>query len=187
MDNKKAIKKIALSSVLIAIGVGFGYLLSGIPNIELITLTIFIAGYSLGAIYGSSCGAMIWIIYGAFNPFGMAPLPIFAAQIIAGAFIGIFGAIAYRIIKNIKERYLRILIFAFSGAFLTLFYQILINSASFISFGSKDTLIAYIIGGLSFALLHIVSNTLIFSILIPPLERLLSTLNDSQNYSNRKD
>jgi len=52
----------------LAIGVGFSLLL--IPNIELITVTIFISGLTLGSAWGMLIGGTAEIIFSSLNPLG---------------------------------------------------------------------------------------------------------------------
>ena len=47
-------RKAIMASLLIALTVAVGFALAGVPNVELMTITVFIAGYLLGARLGAA-------------------------------------------------------------------------------------------------------------------------------------
>ena len=75
----------------LAIGVGFSLLL--IPNIELITVTIFISGLTLGSAWGMLIGGTAEIIFSSLNPFGsgLSFPPLFFSQVLSMIIIGAIG------------------------------------------------------------------------------------------------
>ena len=169
----KPSKKIAFAGVILASAVALGFALAPIPNIELVSLTIAIGGFILGPIWGAVCGGLAWAVYSATSPFGMAPLPLYLSQILGGITIGLLGGLLHFAFRKFKNNIARIIISATIGMFATAVYQVFVNVGSFISFGSEDTILIYIITGISFVLLQILSNTIIFGILIPAINRIL--------------
>lgn len=163
--------KIAYGAILIALAVALGYALALVPNIELVTLTLAFGGFLLGGWWGMLVGALGFGLYSVLSPFGVAPPPLLFAQIIGGAFIGLGGSF----LRKIRRR--NWLFYAASGAtgfIITLFYDISTNVGSFIMISSESTLLPFIIGGLSFSIMHIVANTAIFAILFPILSRYIN-------------
>ncbi|MGB9561495.1 MAG: ECF transporter S component [bacterium] len=157
------ISKITLIAAFVGLAVGFGYALAFLPNIELITFTIFTSGIILGPIYAALVGILSFSIYSAFNPYGMAPLPLFIVQIFSGGIIGLFGGIFSKGLKKIKKHHLRALLASTIGIVVTVIYDILTNIAAYISIGNPElSLWVFIVAGLSFSLLHIISNGLVF-------------------------
>ena len=77
-----------------------GFLLAPIPNIELFTFGLFMAGYALGAGGGAKAAMLAVILYYGMNPYGSSLIfpPLFAAQLIAGVFISSLGALARRVL-----------------------------------------------------------------------------------------
>jgi len=90
----------------LAIGVGFSLLL--IPNIELITVTIFISGLTLGSAWGMLIGGTAEIIFSSLNPLGsgLSFPPLFFSQVLSMIIIGAIGGwlrpIFYRPVFSFK-------------------------------------------------------------------------------------
>jgi len=156
----KKFHKISYGAVLVALGVGLGYALAWIPNVELVSFTAVLSGFLLGTGYGIFIGALIFLLYSFLSPFGMAPLPLFIAQGIGGAVFGFAGAILKNRLKNP--------LYAAAAAIVgTLFFDLITNSAGFFTFPSQSTFIAYISGGIIFGVVHILANAVIFAVLFP--------------------
>ncbi len=163
--------KIAYGAILIALAVALGYALALVPNIELVTLTLAFGGFLLGGLWGMLVGAMGFGLYSVLSPFGAAPPPLLLAQIIGGAFIGLCGSF----LRRIRRRdWLFYIASGAAGFFVTLFYDISTNIGSFIMISSESTLVPFIVGGLSFSIVHILANTAIFAILFPILSRYIN-------------
>lgn len=153
------IEKIAKIPIFVALGIGLGYVFAPVPNVELVIPTIFLSGVLLGRREGGVVGFFVFLIFGFFNPYGPSPPPLLLAQILGGIVVGVFGGI---VPKNKLS-------FFISGFFLTLLYDILTNLSGYILFPGGKTFLAYIIAGMSFSLIHIVSNTLIFGVVVYPV------------------
>ncbi|RKZ30009.1 hypothetical protein DRQ36_06925 [bacterium] len=169
---KNPVARAAYGGVIIALAVTLGYALAAVPNIELVTLTLAFGGYLLGTGWGAIVGALGFGLYSALSPYGIAPPPVFVAQIIGGALIGIGGALLRRIFESTLKPGMSILAAAATGLIVTLIYDILTNLGSYVAISSKTTFVPFIIGGLWFAVLHIISNSAIFAVLFPLLTKL---------------
>lgn len=169
MDNKQiVIRKIALTSLFSATAIGLGYALAPIPNVELITATLFLSGYILSWKYGIYSAVITYLVFSIFNPFGFSHPLLLSAQIIGGITAVIAG--------NISRKYKNLIIFILSGFLITLFYDVITNIAGYLVFVSEQTLIVYIAGGIIFCLIHIISNIFIFGLILFPLQRLFEKL-----------
>jgi len=161
---EKGVKFTAYAGIFIGTGVALGYLLVGVPNVELVTATIFLAGYIIGKNGGIIVGILTFGIFSSLNPYGMSPLPLLFTQILAGGVIGFTGGF-------IKGRQEGIISFTLSGIFLTLFYDLATNASGYFLFPQKNTFIVYMIAGIGFSGVHILSNGIIFPTLLFPLTK----------------
>jgi hypothetical protein len=152
----------------IALAVSLGFVLSRIPNIELMTATVFLSGFLLGSKKGLAVGFLAEGIYSLLNPYGMAPPPLFAAQAVSMGFSGLAGGwLGSRHPENAP-------FFAFkcalAGFFCTLFFDAL-TTLSFVPinhFNAKQ-LAASALFGVWFYAAHLASNLTIFAVLVPGL------------------
>ena len=168
MNNR--IKKITFTGVFIALIIGIGYALVFVPNIELITALIFIAGSLMGVKQGVLVGSLGEFLFSALNPMGSGLLfpPMLVAQVISMGLIGMIGGLVSNFILKWKPKPQNILIIGGLGFTLTLFYDFLVSLAYPISAGfTLKATIAAVITGLGFSVVHISANTLIFIILVP--------------------
>ena len=160
---KKGIESIGIVVIMSALGVAGGYLFSFIPNVEVISAIIFITGFLTGLTGGMLTGTIIFVIYGFFNPYGPSPLPFLLIQCFAGGIIGVGGFVQR------KYRLDTMYLFMVSGLVLTFLYDLITNLGGFILFPTGKTLLAYLIAGIPFSVIHMVSNVLIFGFVVHPL------------------
>ena len=136
--------------------------MAAVPNVELMTLTVFISGIFTGPRYGALTGFLSIIIFSLFNPYGPALPPLLAAQVAGFTLAGAAGGLMRGILRQGG-----MITAALSGFFITLFYDILTTLASaYIAFGSEnfiDGLIGFFAASGFFILVHTGINTLIFS------------------------
>lgn len=162
------VKKIAFCGLFSALGISLGYALASVPNVEFITATLFISGYVLGMKEGALVGVVTESLYSLFNPYGMSPLPLFIAQVLCMALSGFTGGVMGRIapLKSWK----RTLFLGLAGFLLTLNFAAA-TTFSFVFFmGISFTRIAASFWyGMGFYLVHIATNTAIFSLVVPVL------------------
>ena len=166
-------RKLALTGVLIALAIALKLPILSVPNVEFFTFIVFSSGYLLGMMGGAVVGIISMSIYTSFvTPYGLPPLPIAFAQILSMALIGLAGGLAFRLFRSAfrPDFYLRtiavILTMGVSGLVLTLIYDLLTNLATTVVVGQFWPVM---IAAVPFALLHTLSNTLIFVVLSPLL------------------
>ncbi|MFX1443859.1 MAG: ECF transporter S component [Promethearchaeota archaeon] len=179
--------RIVLISTFAALTVVMGYMLVFIPNIELVTLMIFLSGFILGKKDGAIIGLMSSFIFVFFNPYGVSPLPLFAYQLGHYSLVGILGGMTHNFLKN--REYFKpeedlyvfrvLLIFAIMGAIITFVYDILSTLIGALSiFGTLDTFWATYIIGLPFTTVHLIGNILGFIFILPGLIQLIYKMLD---------
>ncbi len=157
--------QIAYSGILIALGTGLGYALAFVPNVELIALCAFCAGTLLQPKFALFSGLAMFALFSAISPFGIAPIPVFAAQCVGGLFYAMLGLLMRKLAN-------KMIFCALAGFIGTFFYDLLTNATGFVVFPTEDTFFLYMLGGMSFAVIHVISNTVIFAIIAPLLSRI---------------
>ena len=172
-------KDIALTSLMIAISVTLGFLFIAIPNVELISTSVFLSGFLLGKIRGALIGGIASFLYFSLTPYGsgLAYPFLLMTQVVVYIFIGFTGGIFNWISRpdNIKKR--DIVLFSLAGLLLTLFYQTAASISYFFAARlDSEQLFTIIIAGIGASLLHIISNTVIFAVVIPLLAKKVSRL-----------
>lgn len=160
--------KIALHSLFIALGVVLGFSLAHIPNIELVTATIFISGYLLGWRSGMLIGLLTEAIYSILSPYGLASIPIFLGQTLAMTMTGGCGGWAAKMIP-VKAKFSFIKL-GMTGFLLTINFALL-TTLGYVFFAglTREVILSSIITGLGFYIAHFISNFLIFTLLVPGL------------------
>jgi len=163
------IQNITYSGIFIALILGLGYGLAFIPNIELITTTIFISGVLMGIKKGIIIGLISEFLFSALNPMGSGLLfpPMLICQVIAMSLVGFVGGLFhYKFYNNLNA--LSLVLIGVTGFVLTLIYDIFVSIAFPISAGFtiKET-IGAVITGIGFSTIHLVVNTIMFVVLTP--------------------
>ncbi len=155
----KPTKKIALAGLLSSLAIALGFLLLAVPNVELMTLIVFVSGSLLGARGGALVGMVSMLIYSIANPMGAAIPLVTASQVVGLGIAGGAGAVGPPLRRVLKGRVVRSVAFAAVGVILTVQYDLLTNLALGISVGGVAAVVA---AGLLFAVVHFISNALIF-------------------------
>ena len=165
MNLNSLVKAAIFSST--AIGLGFAFMF--IPNLEFISVTVFLSGLTLGGYIGAMVGGTSMLVYSGLNPLGsgLIHLPLFISQILAMSIVGILGGLGKITLFNLKRKYL-VPISGVFGFFCTLWYNGITTLSYPLSAGfSFDEALAYSISGILFTLMHLISNTLIFTVVVP--------------------
>ena len=179
--------RIALIGTFSALAVVLGYMLAYIPNIEIFTLMIFLAGFVMSKKDGAMVGLLSSIIFTFFNPFGPSPPPLFFYQLAHYSFIGALGGLTRDYLCNKKyfkpreDLYIFqiMLIFGVIGGSITFIYDILSTLfGGFIVSIAIEYFIASYLSGIIFTTIHLVGNTLGFIFLLPGLIQLIIKLLD---------
>lgn len=153
------LRTIVTAAVLVALAVALGFALIHVPNVELITLMVFSSGHLLGRRIGLLVGAVSMGLFTTLNPLGMPVVPLALTQVTAMALIGLLGGQTRSWVKR-APAWARL---ALCGLLATMFYDLITNLVMALSLGMIGQLTKVLIAGLSFSLLHMISNTVIFA------------------------
>ena len=171
-----------LSGFLITILVS-NYALTAVPNVKLIDLLVFVAGYTLGFRRGVVVATGAWLIYGTFNPWGMAG-PFLLVTLMSSEVIFVVAGYSLRLLLPNANLSLRpnssTFILLGMAMACTLAYDVVTNLHTGIMWaqmiGSTDyvrwiNIAIFNQGALMFSAIHVTSNAVIFVILGPILIR----------------
>lgn len=151
--------------------VGAGYLLAGVPNVELMTLIIALAGAALGGRGGAAAGALAASVYSLASPYGPPVPAMLVAQGLGLAAAGVGGHLAGSVVGSALaagRRRWAVTVAAGTGLMVTLFYDLATNLAIIQAFGMAPLVV--LSGAIPFAMIHAGANTAIFAILFPLLQ-----------------
>ena len=170
-------RKALLASLLTSVTVALGLALSAVPNIELMTITVFISGYLLGWRLGMTVGAASIAAHSLFNPLGAALPQLLVSQIIGFAIIGLGGASIGPWIVGLSRRRLAFLLSSLAGFLLTFLYDVLTNIGAFFSITgdqAPSNLLKFVGAGMVFMMMHLVWNTALFVVVLTPVLSVLT-------------
>ena len=158
--------EIARIGIFAALAVTGGYLFAFVPNVEIYTAVLFLAGVLLGKRNGVLVALVAQLIYGLFNPFGASPLPLLLAQMFSYAVVGFAGG--FFSAGQSGQIWLDALKYGVTGFLLTLQYDVM----TFLSYGlmsgfSVTQMQTSFWAGLPFYMVHWIGNTLIFALVLP--------------------
>jgi len=157
-------------AMFVAVGVAAGWLLSAIPNVELVTAICFSAGFLLGASAGLLTGVLTEALFAGFHPMGSSLGLLLAAQCIGMALVGLTGYIAARVTGSRRNGLLYAIPVIGFGLLGTLIFDFLTNLAFPLAagFSVSQTLVSLTIG-LPFAAIHLLANAAVFTVIVLPL------------------
>lgn len=164
------------AAIFSAVAIGMGFSLMLIPNIELITVVVFLSGLYMGIWWGGLVGMTSMAIYSGMNPMGsgLSFPPLFAMQIIGMSLTGIIGGLVRPFFFVKQFNVFLISSLAILGFTVTLIYDMLTLIAYPIAAGlGFSGMLAALIKGLGFTLLHEISNAIVFVVSIPRIIKLL--------------
>ncbi len=155
------------AGILTALCVAIGYLFLLIPNVELMTAAVFLAGTVTGVGSGAMIGAVAETLYSLFNPYG-APVPsLLVAQVGVFALIGCCGGLWRKRPTRVTVR--EAILTGAVGLSLTLLYDLLTTlsfSLPMTGYSLKKSA-AFFVTGAPFYLIHLGGNLLVFSLAVP--------------------
>ena len=152
--------------MLTALCIGTNYALLALPNVKFMDLIVFVGGFCFGPAIGGLIGVLSWTIYGTINPLGFS-FPVWIATMTGEAIFGIVGGLArmtafLKNVSKIGDKLGAAVLFGGLSLFLTLSYDLIANFAYSYAFGIN--FIVAVVSGFPFAILHLVSNVIFFSV-----------------------
>jgi uncharacterized membrane protein len=175
MENRT--RRIIQTGLFVALVVVLGFLLAEIPNIELMTVSVFLSGVILGGGRGAVVGVLSILLYSIFNPYGPPLPPLLLAQTAGFALIGVAGGmLRTRLVEGGKAPYL---FSALAGLLLTMIYDSLTTFATAVVVLGTDGLLkglaGFFVAGALFIAVHMLSNTIVFTVAAVPVLRAVSS------------
>ncbi len=165
-----ALNNLVRAAIFCALAIGMGFSLMLVPNVELITVIVFLSGLTLRWKWGALVGGTAIFIYSGMNPMGsgLSFPPLFIMQILAMALIGGLGGWLRPVffVKEMKPFTLAGL--ALVGFLSTLMYDVFTLISYPLAAGlGLSGMVAALVKGLGFTLLHEISNAVVFVIAVP--------------------
>lgn len=153
-------------AVLTASCVVSNYALIWLPNVKLMDLIVFVSGLKFGKLVGVLVGALTWVIYGLFNPYGFF-LPIWLACIIGETFYGLVGGVLRSVFR---EKFKLFFVPTVIAVLVTIIYDLWTNFVFAIMFATDQQAFALMIAsGIPFMFIHTFANTVLFTLGTYPL------------------
>ena len=165
-------KDIAMVGVLSALSVAMGYTFIFVPNVEMISASIFISGYLLGVSRGIVVAIAAETVFSAVNPMGsgLAFPFLLVSQVMGMSFFGAAGGMLGRWGDKFAFTKVRIGALALAGFGCTIVYDLLTTLSWPVAAGFSGNQVYSIIAlGALFSAIHLISNSLIFAIIVPSI------------------
>jgi len=169
-------RRLALISLWVGLIATVGIVFAFIPNVELVILVAFLGGAALGARTGFFVAVLGEAIFSAINPIGSGlGFPIlYLFQILSVGFSGMMGGLLAKSLLSMDSLIQKSALLGLSGFVITLFYDLLTALSFPLSTGlTEGTLWGTIATGLAFFVMHMVSNTILFTLFGPGLLHLV--------------
>jgi hypothetical protein len=163
-------RKVAITGVMAALTLVAYYALVVAPNVELGSSVLFVTGFLFGIEMAFSCVLIVSLIFGLFNPWGPSIFipEIWLAQIAGWVLFALAGHIAGSSGRKSARGMYRPQELAVMGGLLTLFYDLVTNLGWSLASGIPYWLT--LLTGFPFLVVHVVSNILIFGLVVIPLD-----------------
>ena len=162
------VRKPVLLGLFAGTAVGLGYLLAGVPNVELMTLVVAVAGGVLGLRLGVLCGCLVALVYSLGSPYGPAPPLLLIAQAVGMGGAGAAGWLVRRpLLGTLAEgrRYGAMLMAGSTGLVATILYEGLTNAAIMVTLDLDPRVV--VTGAIPFLIIHVGVNTVLFTLGLP--------------------
>ncbi|MEM4700177.1 MAG: hypothetical protein QXT74_04410 [Candidatus Nezhaarchaeales archaeon] len=167
-------RKVAGVAVMTALATASAYATAAIPNVTLMDVVVFVSGWILGAAGGATVGCLSWVVYGLLNPYGFN-LVVWVATTSCEALYGLAGGLARRLAPHPLGRSADgAAMLGALGFACTFTYDVITNAAFALAFNVP--LLTALALGAPFALVHEVSNFLLFALVAPPALRAVGSL-----------
>lgn len=168
--HRTSATRLSYAALLVAAGLT-GVYAETIPNFEVLTLVVFCAGVLLGVRDGMLVGAVTMLIYSLLNPYGAVHPLVTGAQVAGEMLAGLAGGVSAVVQLPAAPIAIRAPALAAIGAVVTAVFDFITNLASGVIFGQ---LRATLLGGIPFALWHVLTNVGLFAVLGTPLVAVFS-------------
>lgn len=179
-------RKVCIIAIIAALCVGSNYALVGVPNVKVMDLLVFVSGFVFGPLIGASVGIFAWLIYGSINPYGFV-FQIWLATIFSEVIYGAAGGFMRKWLTSTgpSNNLLELsFLFGAAGFLSTLIYDLITNVV--FAWAFNVPLLLAILAGVPFALIHEVSNAVLFGVCSVPLITTLEKFIGGESFWRRR-
>lgn len=170
-------RRLALIALLAAAALSSSYALAPVPNVKLLDLFAFVAGYTLGLGGGIAVAWLSRLVWATLNPWGSAPL---VEVVLLGAGQMIFAVLGWALALRFPmhhELRTRAALFASAGVAGALLFDLWTWAYGVLVFGQPA--LAWLGGLIAFAIVHELANLVFFGaagpVVVAAVLRLLSS------------
>lgn len=177
MGTTKAVRQmkdsrwVSIAAIMTALALVGNYALVAIPNLELGSTVLFVTAYIFGAHMAIWVTLIMSLLFGIINPWGGFIPQIWLSQVIGWFYIIAVGSIMGRQGRDGKSLEPRKWELAITGAFVTFIFEQVTNLGYSATFGVPFLLA--VSAAIPFSVVHILSNAIIFSQVVPMLNKVL--------------
>ncbi|MFO7608575.1 MAG: hypothetical protein R6X35_05170, partial [Candidatus Krumholzibacteriia bacterium] len=163
--RERPVRQPVLLGLFAGVGVAAGYLLAGVPGVELMTLVACLAGVALGPAGGALAGGLAEAVYSLGSPYGVAAPPLLAAQVLGVAAAGLLGGLAAPASVRWGRSRRGTLLAGAVGIASALLFDLLTNLGIVVGYGLDWRVVAA--GAVAMAAVHLVVNAVVFAAVLP--------------------
>ncbi|MBE0525939.1 hypothetical protein E4H12_00365 [Candidatus Thorarchaeota archaeon] len=166
-------RRVSIVGIMTALALVGNYALVAVPNLELGSTILFVTAYIFGGQMAIWSTLIMSVLFGVINPWGGFIPQIWISQVIGWFYIVTIGSIMGRQGSSGNQLEPRKWELAITGAFVTFIFEQITNFGYSITFGVPFVLA--VTAAIPFTIVHIISNTVIFSQVVPILNSALRT------------
>ncbi len=170
----RPVRQPILLGLFAGVGVAVGYLLAGVPGVELMTLVSCLAGVALGPARGALAGGLAAAAYSLGSPYGMAAPPLLAAQVLGMALPGVLGGLCAPLLVRRDGRSSSALLAGGLGFAAAFAFDLLTNLGIIVGYDLDWRVV--LPGAAGMAAVHLVVNGVIFASVLPTAARRVAVL-----------
>ena len=163
---------VSITAIMTALALVGNYALVAVPNVELGTTVLFVTAYIFGAYMAVWATLIMSLTFGVLNPWGAFIPQIWASQVIGWFYIVTIGSIMGKRSVDGKPPEPRDWELLIAGGIVTMIFEQVTNLGYSVTFGVPFYLA--VTAAIPFTAVHIVSNAVIFSQVIPKLHKALT-------------
>ena len=163
---------VSITAIMTALALVGNYALVAVPNLELGSTVLFVTAYIFGAQMAIWSTLIMSLLFGIINPWGGFIPQIWLSQVIGWFYIVAVGSIMGRRGTDGKRLEPRKWELAITGAFVTFIFDQVTNLGYSFTFGVP--FFPAFIAAIPFTILHVISNAVIFSQVVPMLDTALT-------------
>lgn len=172
--RSRPVRQPILLGLFAGVGVAVGYLLAGVPGVELMTLVSCLAGVALGPARGALAGGLAAAAYSLGSPYGLAAPPLLAAQVLGMALPGVLGGLCAPLLVRRDGRGGGPLVAGALGLAAALAFDVLTNLGIIVGYDLDWRVV--LPGAVAMAALHLGVNGVIFAAVLPTAARRVAVL-----------